>query len=39
VALKQLYVEWNETYNLQGTLHGWHAITIQDDVDPCYNET
>jgi len=37
VALQQPYVEWNETYDLQGTLHGWHAITIQNDVNPYYN--
>ncbi|KAH8955712.1 hypothetical protein BDL97_07G001900 [Sphagnum fallax] len=36
-ALQQLYVEWNETYDLQGTLSGWHAVTIQNDVDPCYD--
>ncbi|CAM6011109.1 unnamed protein product [Sphagnum balticum] len=35
-ALQQLYVEWNETYDLQTTLRGWHAVTIQNDVDPCY---
>ncbi|CAK9879181.1 unnamed protein product [Sphagnum jensenii] len=38
-ALQQLYVEWNETYDLQGTLPGWHAVTIQNDVDPCYDGT
>ncbi|KAH9556092.1 hypothetical protein CY35_07G008400 [Sphagnum magellanicum] len=31
-ALQQLYVEWNETYDLQTTLRGW-----QNDVDPCYD--
>jgi hypothetical protein len=36
-ALQQLYVEWNETYDLQTTLRGWHAVTIQNDVDPCYD--
>ncbi|CAK9230908.1 unnamed protein product [Sphagnum troendelagicum] len=36
-ALQQLYVEWNETYDLQGKLSGWHAVTIQNDVDPCYD--
>ncbi|CAM6011110.1 unnamed protein product [Sphagnum balticum] len=36
-GLQQLYVEWNETYDLQTTLRGWHAVTIQNDVDPCYD--
>jgi hypothetical protein len=35
-ALQQLYAEWNETYDLQTTLRGWHAVTVQNDVDPCY---
>jgi len=39
VALQQLYVECDETYDLQGTLHGWHVIIIQNDVNPCYKGT
>ncbi|KAH8955710.1 hypothetical protein BDL97_07G001800 [Sphagnum fallax] len=35
-ALQQLYAEWNETYDLQTTLRGWHEVTVQNDVDPCY---